>query len=533
MFELNKKHWLIIFGAVVIASFLINLSVTLTTPIVFGDEGFYASRSLWIWENKQIPNYYHIQSQSDAFKVHFIRPPYMMTLLANIFGIGGEFLVKTFLPIVNVMTSILIFLFVKKLYSLEAGVLSSIFLIVIPSLITYTILLYVEAVAVFLITACVYFLYKSLSENRKRFLVISGVCAGVAALTDVGGFLLPIIYLAILFIHKTNYFSFLKKFAILAAIFIIIVAPWYFFHNYLQANTFGIPVIDRFTKGSSIVVLKNMPDTSSITDSFKGLGSGGTNDSILKMGIMNYIEFAYTPIVIFMASIGLFLIFLNKTKRGALVIVWLLILFSINFYLTNSSRGEDAARALLATSVPLSILAGMSAEKIYSGIKNLHKAGKYIAVGFAIFIIIWSLYAANTKAQSLKPIKQFSNSFFNACDWIKQNTEEGSLLVTLWQHRAEYSCKRDTVWISDPGIDKAVLARDNRTINIFKAHGADYVFIQKFSITPENEGESYPLGFVNYISNSPDYRLVYETDKNCLNSGSADCSVVYKILYNS
>ncbi len=527
---LSKKHWLIIFGIILVASLVINLSVTLTSPIVFGDEGLYASRAAWIWENKQVPKFYHVQSESDVFKVYFIRPPYMMTLLASVYGIGGEFFLKAILPFVNIITAIVLFLFVKKLYNLEAGVLASLFLIVIPSFITYTIFLYVETVSVLLITASMYFLYIGLTENRKRPLLISAVCAGVAALTDVGGFILPILYILILFIYKNKPREYAKTLIFILLIFLIVISPWYFFHNYLQAKTFGIPVLDRFIGGGSVVITKQLADINEGSKAFGGLGGGGTNDNIIRMGVMNYIDFAYTSIVIAIAAIGFFYALQNRQKKELFIFSWLFLLTAVNFLLTTSSRAEDAARAMVVIVSPLAVLTGLSSEKIFTSIKKIKSIGKYAAVGFVILLLLWSITTTNQKAQSLKPVKQFSTSFFQACDWIKENTESGSLLVTLWQHRAEYACRRDTVWISDPWIDQAVLAKDNRTYDIFKQHGADYIFIQKFSIRPGNEGESYPLEFVNYLANSPNYNLAYETENGCASSGNPDCSIVYKVL---
>ncbi len=535
---MENKFWLSILIIVIFASLIINLSVTLTTPTVFGDEGFYASRAQWIWENKQVPTIYHVQSQSEAFKNYFIRPPFMLTLLASIFGIGGEILVKGFLPFVSLATALLVFLFVKKMYSKEAGVVSTVFLIAIPSFITYTILLYVEAVSVFLITASLYFLYSGLTDNKKKFIILSGACAGVAALTDVGSFIMPAIYFLILLLYKINIFDFIKKFITIFIVFLIVITPWYFIHNYSLAGTVGIPLAERipilsnFAKGSSMVITKDIENINGNTEGFKSpteIG-GGTSDTILKVGFINYIEFAYSQFIIFFSFIGLIYVLLNRGKKEILILIWLFVLLIVNYYLTANGRAEDAARALLATTVPISILAGLSVEKIYSEVKSLHSLGKYIAVVVVIMLILLSINSSNLKAQSLKPIKQFSTSFFQACDWIKQNTEQGSLLVTLWQHRAEYACKRDTLWISDPGIGQAILAHDNRTYAIFKAHGADYIFIQKFSISQGNEGESYPLDFVKYLSETPSYQLVYETTAGCLGSTIGDCSMVYKTL---
>ncbi len=529
---LFKKNWKFLLVLILAASFIINASVTITTPIIFGDEGLYASRGAWIWETKQIPQYYHIQSESEAFKSYFIRPPYMMTLLASVFGIGGEFLVKAFLPFVNVMTAMLLFLFVKKIFSEEAGILAALSLVIMPSFITYTVLLYVEAVLVLFVTASMYFLYLGLTENRKRHYLISGACAGMAALTDVGGFIMPILYFFILlYFQRQNPHEFGKKFSTLLLIFFVIIGPWFFLHNYLQANTFGIPVLDSFTKGSSVVILKEIPQINEGSRAFGGLGGGGTSDSIIRMGVINYVEFAYTQLVVLLASIGLLYMLMNRKKTEVFIIVWLVLVLGINYYLSSNGRAEDSARALLVTATPLAVLAGLSSEKIYSSLKNAHNIGAMIAIVFVAIMVVWTLNATNAKAQSLKPIKQFSPSFFQACDWIKENTEKGSLLATVWQHRAEYACRRDTVWIGDPGIDQAVLARNSNTTQIFKLHGADYIFVQKFSVRPGNEAESYPVDFVNFIANSPDYKLAYETEQNCLGKGEvADCSMVYKVL---
>jgi len=406
-FLIFKRRWKLLFSLLIGASLIINLSVTLNTPIVFGDEGLYASRAAWMWENKQIPQFYHIQSESDAFKNYFIRPPYMMTLLASFFGIGGEIFMKALLPIVNVVTAIVLFLFVKKIFSEEAGILASLFLVIMPSFITYTILLYVEVVFVLLLAASMYFLYLAETEKRKRFILISGSCAGLAALTDVGGFIIPILYFFILLAStKRNLKEFGHKLFPLLAIFLIIVGPWYFLHNYLQAKTFGVPVLDRFTTGSSIVVLKEIPQINEGSKAFAGLSAGGTNDSLLRMGITNFIEFAYTPLVILLGAIGIFYILMNRKNGEIFILLWFALTLSITYYLSATSRAEDSARAMLGITAPLAIFAGVASEKIYSSMKTTQKIGPMIAIIFVAVIVVWTLNTANAKAQSLKPIKQ-------------------------------------------------------------------------------------------------------------------------------
>ena len=45
-----------------------------------------------------------------------------------------------------------------------------------------------------------------------------------------------------------------------------------------------------------------------------------------------------------------------------------------------------------------------------------------------------------------------------------------------------------------------------------KLHGIDYVYIQKFSISFGRNWPNYPVSFVNYLRNSPNYENVYENN---------------------
>jgi hypothetical protein len=154
-----------------------------------------------------------------------------------------------------------------------------------------------------------------------------------------------------------------------------------------------------------------------------------------------------------------------------------------------------------------------------------------LAIIFLVVILSWSFYSASTKAESLRPQKQFSEAFFEGCDWIRKNTPKDSLIYTLWGHRAYYHCKRDPIGNNKPGINDALLLQNESAYDIFKRHGVDYLYIQKFSIKQGQEKVSYPLDFIRYIETSPHYRKVYQYPQNCLyNQNIADCVAVYKMV---
>ena len=68
MMEIKEKHfWYGLLILILIVSFVINFRVATSTPIIFGDEGYFASRGEWILKNLEIPKYFHIYSNNQLF----------------------------------------------------------------------------------------------------------------------------------------------------------------------------------------------------------------------------------------------------------------------------------------------------------------------------------------------------------------------------------------------------------------------------------------------------------------------------------
>ena len=116
-------------------------------------------------------------------------------------------------------------------------------------------------------------------------------------------------------------------------------------------------------------------------------------------------------------------------------------------------------------------------------------------------------------------VKKFSAGFYEASNWIKANTPQDSILLSLWGHQTAYTTERKTYWVTpkDAGI---VLASRNQTgIDTMKKYGLDYIFVQKWSIYQGDYYQGYPDAFVNWIASNPAFTKEFENAE----------TVVYKI----
>jgi hypothetical protein len=79
----------------------------------------------------------------------------------------------------------------------------------------------------------------------------------------------------------------------------------------------------------------------------------------------------------------------------------------------------------------------------------------------------------------------------------------------------------------------------NTTIKSAKENGVDYIFIQKFSIDPQNRNiaEMYNLNFINMLeSNNQIFIKLYENGpdiRQCLQQGGCDGNIIYRINYTT
>lgn len=524
--EIKEKYvWYGIFLLVLLVSLGINLRVATSTPIIFGDEGYYGSRGEWTLENLKIPKYYHIYSDNTLFNTFDLDVHYAIFAVSSFFLFGGEILVKALDPMLAILTGLMVFLFARRFYSYKTGILSMFFFLILPCVITYSIFLYTDMLFTLFMISSLYFLLRGVKEDSNKYILISGIFAGFSILNKEVGFFIIIMYLIVAFFYRKEW---LKRFGLILIMILIFATPLYGLHNFVLLGNPGLPVISQYfpTEWHS-------PDLEILNQEKIEQSQRGTYAGIFQYGILNYIQFSYGLGVFVFIVMGLSYLFYRKKRDDIIILLWIALLFASIYYYTGEGKVESLSRWLLAAMPLFAISAGISAEKIYDFLKSYgENMGKVIGILFIFMIVIFGLSSANAKATGLEPIKTWSPAFVKGCDWIRRNTLEDSKIVCIWEHHGMYHCKRDMYWASLPNKDDIVLNANDTSYELLKKEDMDYIYFQKFSISFEKSSEIYPVEFVNYVKNSDKFEKVYEYPENCLYGQGNDCVVVYKIIYD-
>ncbi|MFQ6055001.1 MAG: ArnT family glycosyltransferase, partial [Methanosarcinales archaeon] len=131
--------------------FFFELQVTLNSPIVFGDEGFHTTLAKWISTEKEYPvwepTYGTLTSRGG-----FHQKPLWNILEGSFYLIFGfnDIIVKILTPfIASILLGVCIFVLVKKIYNEKIGLIASIIAVTLPTLTTYAVLVYTDALFTF------------------------------------------------------------------------------------------------------------------------------------------------------------------------------------------------------------------------------------------------------------------------------------------------------------------------------------------------------------------------------------------------
>lgn len=486
-----------------------ELRVTQNTTILFGDEGYWAGLGRWTAQNLEIPKATTIYSGGTKVFVPYHLDTYFHPLFtAGLFILGGELLVKASSALLGLLTGLMLFLFVRRVYGLEAGVLSALLLVSIPSFITYSVLVYVDVLFVLLTISSLYMLYRALSERNQRYLVLAGLLAGFAALTKETGFLLlPIYFFSVLFFERIDLKVLVRKYAVLFGLFALMILPWYGVHNYLQFGSSGIPII-------SDPVSEYTGSGSMTNATFAGQNVGqGTEADLLAYGLLNYASFAYSLAVFFLALLGFALFVQRQSPLTRTLFLFTAVMLAVPLYLA-AGRAEDAARFALPTTIVFAAAAGVLVAELYDRFRQVSGVtGKIMPALFILVLALVLFSSTSAKAESLAPIKNFPAGFYEGCDWIRENTPQDARLLTLWVSRASYHCQRDFYWSWLPDLNDIVLS-NNETLahSKLQEHGIEYIYIQKFSIDFTPYLEAYPISFVHMLDGSELFEKAYEND---------------------
>lgn len=195
-------------------------------------------------------------------------------------------------------------------------------------------------------------------------------------------------------------------------------------------------------------------------------------------------------------------------------------------------RSEDIARYLILSAFTVPLISAVFIDSFLESIKKYWKFFPLIIIGI-IIIISWINFKG--KLDVMAKVTQFSPAFFQACDFIRNNTEKDARFLTLWAPPTAYNCERVAKWESKHLPDIVLSQNLTVVLNGLKAQNISYIFIQKFALSQIPYQASIPVSFVQFLENNPKYfENIYENGpklQECIARGGCDGTIVYRINY--
>lgn len=501
-----KLSLVLILAIFVLGIFYYN--VTLNSPIAFGDEGYYAYHAEKMSSTGVLPKFEYLGT--DIYHRPFIKPPLFILIDTAAWSIDGEFGLKLLIPLFAIITALMIYVFMKKFYSEGAGLIAALIFLLTPALITYGVMNYVDVFLALIFVAGMYFGYNGLKNNKKPDLILAGVFSALAILTKITGPLLFIL-LVIYFVLSKN-----KNFKNILIIFIVaalILLPWFFRNILFFGNVCYGPldcndVIDVNVQKMGLKFEAVLPQE-------------GTNVDILKMGFLNFSDFAFGLPIFVLLLFGIANIF-EKRKDIDVFLLLSVFVFILIFFLGGGARAEDTARFLVPAVVGISMICGVFIDDLYEVCK---KYNKILALAGIIVILIAVSFYGYEKLSTMTQVKQFSNAFFDVCNWIKKNTNSTDLIFSIYSHQSTYLCNRIST-ATVPDKEEIQLTNNDTSYEHLKLNGFDYVFVQGFVVSQVAYRDSISIDFLNYLSNSQKFKKVFDNTNVYGNGGM----LIFKVL---
>lgn len=508
--------------------------VTLTSPIVFGDENNYAVNGKWIAQNLMIPVYHPYFNTAVMHNLFNPKPLfYMFVAFSRIFGEIGN---KMLIPAFSILTSIMIYIFLKKNGLPKAGMVAAFSFLMIPGLVTYGVLNYVETSLALFFTAAAIFGFYAFGKHSIKNAVLAGIFSGFTLLTDTTGiFIIPLFVLYFIMLnvgqairHKkingSAVFGSIKILVIILAVSAIVLAPW-LARNFALYKGFCYQPLPGDCPPKYDVNLGPYSETGSIYPN--PAAQGGTSANVVKMGFPAYFNFAFGWAVSILLFFGLASLAIKKDKIslfvGAWFFIFLVVMLQQSFF---GGRAEDTPRYTLFGFASIAMLIGIFANDGFEFLKKLHnRFGIAIGTIFILMLLV-SLWAyGGDKLNTMKQVKTFSQGFFAACDWVDRITPKDSFIFATYAQHVAYHCSRNsTTNLPDQGFIQ--LTNNDSAYEHLKLHGFDYVFVPRFTISIIPYQESISLKMLGYMDSSDKFKKVYDNS----DVYGQDGTLIYKVL---
>lgn len=553
-FDLEKLKKFILLGFLG-AVFVIEVMMTLNNPIAFGDEGFHVSTARYVGTQVDFSATTPLFG-SEINPERFTRAPFWNLIEASFYFLFGfsEVFVKVLVPFISFMTGLAIYVFLRRLYSENIGILGAAVAVTIPSFVTYSVLFYTTVPYVFFFSLGFLSLLTAIKTNQQKFWLLAGLFSGVALFTNLAGLFMAIliILMGILAIVRSKSWSDIKGVAktwgLAGLVMLLVCTPWVV----RNLTLFPAEGCVNFT----VMIQGNCyPPVEGAASEFEFAGrtaGGGTEGAILDIGLMNYLTFAYgfyAPVqwltligfafVPFSFLAGMLIIAKRREPADVAILASAIIFFLVflQFGGVVEGRSEDTARYFLSA-VPLIALA---AGTYWGSIrKDGHRYNGMIVLAVLAIVLMIAFYSFELRLAQLDNVKNFVPSFFQACDWIKNNLPEDAKLLSLNTYPTRYNCERASVWETPYKAD-ILLSNDIALVKDgLQKNGIDYIFVQKFALSNTPLSQAYPVSFLDFMNQHNDtFKWVYENGPEygtqdfvtCVQSGGCDPgNMVYEVL---
>jgi len=428
----------------VVIIILFSIIVLALTSIyhVSGDACWILSASKFMAEDQKIP-----LNEGLGRNEPFWSPPLFHIIGAIVYSVFGGFantLVKFISPIFAIMTLILTFLIVKRIYNTKISSYALIFLASIPLFLDYSVFSYAESMLTFFVVLSVYFAIK----NK---ILLTSVAAGLGILTKYNAlFIIPVLIYIIYKNNKTKPYL-IKNILTVILLPLLIASPWLIRNWILLGNPIW-PFLNFIFHGTSQASftgfdLSRFTDINLIISTYLGLFGVPNGDP--KTFLFFDIPFLMPLLTIWLIGTLIFtlpliyIFFIKKIKNKILLLTWI-ILYIILFLLYIPNVGFGVTRIIIPAIPALAIVWAHGFNRILSYNK------KIVSVIF-ILIISGFVFAEFTKITlSAREWNLYSQDF----EWIKSNTNKNNIFIAGGQC-IPYNIDRQTVYPESDNIDEA------------------------------------------------------------------------------
>ncbi|MBI2655704.1 glycosyltransferase family 39 protein [Candidatus Woesearchaeota archaeon] len=433
---------------IIILFSIIVLSLT-SVYHVSGDGCWHMSVSRFISEQKKIPLFEPLGRDEPFWSpplYHFVAA--FVYYAFSVFGHNAaNFAVKLISPIFGILSLIVSFLLVKKLYSPKIAFYSAIFLAFIPIFIDYSVLSYVESMLVFFVVLSVYFLV-----NGK--IVLSGIAAGLSVLAKYNGlFILPVLVYILYRKFGKDGKLFYKNSLIVISLSLIIASPW-LIRNWILLGNPVWPFLNFIFNGYELksfssLDLSRFVDKSLILSAYFGIfGVPDGNYAILSAIGIEHLKILL-PIWIFgtfIFLIPLFIGFFRKSvKEKRLFSLWILAYFAL-FLMYVANASPSVSRIMLPMFTALAVFWAYGLDGLLS---NIRLKGIFI-----ILIILVSAGFVFTSAAKTYMAANYWDFYKGDFEWARENTGSNEVFIANGQC-IPYNLERTSLYFNEENLKKS------------------------------------------------------------------------------